>query len=140
MIRRGEINPDTILGRGTRGPSPEQRAVFNEARPPQTFRTRPADAEFPYEFYGLAPVPGDAVERHGSVTTYATASSLGATHFIDTVRANTEDADPAPVIALHAESGSFLVYTPGILWWAETSAGEGRLTSHQRFRGADGKS
>lgn len=140
MIRRGEIDPDTIFGKGTRGPSPEQRAVFSTPRQPQTFRTRPADADFPYEFYGLAPLPGDVVERHGSVTTYATASSLGAIHFIDMVRANTDDADPDPVIALHEESGSFLVYTPGVLWWAETPAEEGRLTSHQKFRGADGRS
>ncbi|GGX62506.1 hypothetical protein GCM10010324_04060 [Streptomyces hiroshimensis] len=56
------------------------------------------------------------------------------------VRANTEDADPDPVIALREASGSFLVCTPGMLWWAETSAEEGRLASHQRFRGTDGKS
>lgn len=97
------------------------------------FHTRDADADFPYEFYGLSPVPGDVVERHGSITTYATASALGASWLVSLVRANSE-GDAEPILAVHEQTGALLAYTDGALWWTSVPGQEQSLAQQQSFR------
>lgn len=68
-IRRGEVDLATIPDHGNRSPADAaQRTRFGKERQPRIFRTREADADFPYEFYGLGPIAGDIVERHESIT------------------------------------------------------------------------
>ncbi|GHF62544.1 hypothetical protein GCM10010218_50030 [Streptomyces mashuensis] len=138
-IGRGEIDLASIPGMGTRAAAKEeQRARFGQERQPSVFRTRAADADFPYEFYGLGPIPGDVVERHGSITTYATATSVGADWLVDLVRANSED-DVEPILAIHEQTGALLAYTGRTLWWTSVPGQEHPLVQQQSFQGDDGR-
>ncbi|MGV4929999.1 HNH endonuclease [Streptomyces sp. BHT-5-2] len=139
-IRRGEIDLLAIPELADRSAAmSEQRAQLSQERMPQVFRTREADADFPYEFRGLGPIPGDIVERNGSVTAYATAAALAADHIVALVR-NHSDGDEEPMIALHEQSGSYLAYTSGVVWWVGAAEQLERLHLGQRFQGIDGRS
>ncbi|MER6307816.1 HNH endonuclease [Streptomyces chattanoogensis] len=139
-IRRGEIDLLGIPELADRyAAKSEQRAQLSQERAPQVFRTREADTDFPYEFRGLGPIPGDIVERNGSVTAYATAASLAADHIVALVR-NHSDGDEEPMIALHEQSGSYLAYTSGVVWWVGAAEQLERLHLGQRFQGIDGRS
>ncbi|MEU2794298.1 HNH endonuclease signature motif containing protein [Streptomyces sp. NPDC007100] len=124
---------------GTRATADEkQHAHFGRDRQPNVFRTRDADADFPYEFYGLGPIPGDAVERHGSVTTYATAASLDANWLVDLVRNNSED-NAEPLLAIHKQTGAHLAYTHRTTWWTNVPGQEHPLEQKWSFEGEDGQ-
>ncbi|UQX01768.1 HNH endonuclease signature motif containing protein [Streptomyces sp. RerS4] len=138
-IRRGEIDLYSIPDVGTRAAADEeQRAHYGQERQPRVFGTRDADADFPYEFYGLGPIPGDVVERHGSATTYATAASLGADRLVDLVRSNSED-DAEPILAIHEQTGALLAYTGRTLWWTSVPGQEDPLVQQQSFEGDEGR-
>ncbi|QEV19329.1 HNH endonuclease [Streptomyces alboniger] len=138
-IERGEIDVAAIPDRGDRSSADaDQRARFGAAREPQIFRTRTADGDFPYEFYGLSPIEGDVIERHSSVTTYATATSLGADELVALVQANSEP-DAEPMVAIHQQTGALLAYTDRVLWWTKVPGQEHPLVQQTSFEGDDGR-
>ncbi|MBD3932045.1 hypothetical protein IF129_10820 [Streptomyces chumphonensis] len=138
-IERGEIDVSAIADHGDRSSADAgQRARFGEAREPRVFRTRTADGDFPYEFYGLNPIEGDVIERHGSITTYATATSLGAVELVALVRANSEP-DAEPMVAIHQQTGALVAYTDRVLWWTKVPGQEHPMVQQTSFKGDDGQ-
>jgi len=71
---------------------PETQRPWSNGRDPILFSTV-SDSEFPYTFTGLNPLPGDIVERHGSVTYY------------QRVQANPDDLAAAREQAKHDPDG-----------------------------------
>jgi hypothetical protein len=65
MIDRGELTPPPAF---TPDPQPLREACW--------FATAGPQAPLPYEVHGYSPKPGDAVERHGSVTVYSRLADL----------------------------------------------------------------
>ncbi|MFF5718570.1 HNH endonuclease [Streptomyces buecherae] len=138
-IERGEIDLATIPDHGDRSSAnAEQRARFGAVREPRVFCTKNADGDFPYGFYGLSPIEGDVIERHGSVTTYATATSLGAVDLVALVRANSEP-DAEPMVAIHQQTGALLAYTGRVLWWTKVPGQEHPMVQQTSFEGDGGQ-
>lgn len=132
-IAKGEIDLAAIPDRGDRSSADaDQRVRFAAAREPQVFGTRAADDDFPYAFYGLSPIEGDVIERHDSVTAYATATSLGADEIVALVRANSEP-HAEPMVAIHQQTGALLAYTDRILWWTKVPGQEHPLVQQTSF-------
>ena len=103
-IDRGELSPPSA-----RAPDPQP------VRDPRAFATLGLEAPFPYEIHGYSPKPGDAVERHGSVTVYVRLADLPAGAVPWQATAGDWDAGRV-VVAVHVPTGSAFYYVTDDSW------------------------
>lgn len=141
-------------------PKPENISVAG-TRPPPRDNPRTVDApmvfdmldgEFPYDFDGFAPQPGDTVIRHGSPTVFELLPAEQVHGLLDPVGLPDGSLDRGAMAAFHAATGTAWLRTPNTANGEAGRASLGLLTgiggeeldfrhspsSRELFRGGDG--